>query len=335
MQKLIVYFIIIISFSFCKNSKSIPEFITNEGAIYGTYYRVIYESPKAVDLNVDIEEELHRLDMSLSTFKSESILTKVNYNKQVKLDNLFIKVFEKSKEISKLTNNAFDPTVAPLVNVWGFGFKQKQQVTLELIDSIMQFVGINKVKIDDGLVIKEDERLMLDFSAIAKGYSVDIIGELLAKKGCKNYLVEIGGEVVAKGINKNGRVWRIGINEPNDNEPVAAAKLQAIISLSDKAIATSGNYRNFYVENGKKYAHTINPHTGYPVDHGLLSASVLANDCMTADAYATAFMVLGVEKTKEIADNLEGIDVYLIYADENGDNQVVFTEGFSEYILAE
>ena len=285
----------------CNAKKANSKYISNEGFIYGTIYHITYESPDGNDLKAGIEKELNMLDISVSTFNKESVLSKVNRNEDVILDNYFVKVFNKAIEVSEISGGAFDVTVAPLVNAWGFGFKAKENVTASLIDSILDFVGYQKVKIENNIIVKDDPRTMLDFSAIAKGYAVDVAGDYLKRMGCKNYMVEIGGEVVARGVNKEGKTWRIGINKPKDNEPITPSELEAIISLPDKAIATSGNYRNFYIENGKKYAHTINPHTGYPVDHNLLSASVIADDCMTADAYATACMVLGVEKTIEMS----------------------------------
>lgn len=315
--------------------KNTPKYVYNQGNIFGTYFHIVYEHPKGNDLIVEIEDELHRLDMSLSTYKKESVLSKVNTNQPVVLDDLFVNVYKKSKEISELTGGAFDPTVAPLVNAWGFGFKKKEFVTAALIDSLMDFVGYEKSQLTDAEIRKTDKRLMLDFSAIAKGYAVDVIGDFLAEEGCENYMVEIGGEVVAHGKNKDGVFWRIGINEPNDNEPVAPSELQAIVSLQNKALATSGNYRNFYIEDGVKYAHTIDPKTGYPVNHSLLSATVLANDCMTADALATALMVLGVDKAKQLVEKLEGVQVFLIYDEGNSENEVIMTEGFEQYIVGD
>lgn len=326
---LAVFFILLLLHS-CKTPD--PEYIFNEGTIFGTIYHLSYESPKGVDFKEEIALELQHLDMSLSTYKTESVLSKVNTNRDVELDDLFLTVFNKAIEISKITDGAFDVTVAPLVNVWGFGFKQKETVTQHLIDSIETFVGYRKVHLENGLIVKEDDRLMLDFSAIAKGYAVDVIGDLLRKKGCGNFMVEIGGEVVAKGVNKDGNIWKIGINEPNDNEPMVPSALQAIILLKNKAVATSGNYRNFYIEDGKKYAHTINPETGYPVDHSLLSATVIANNCMTADAFATAFMVMGVEKAQKLIAKLKDVDVFLIYDNGNEENKVVMTNNFQNYI---
>lgn len=323
--------VMLILFS-CNTKKTNSKYISNEGFIYGTIYHITYESPDGNDLKDGIEKELNILDRSVSTFNKESVLSKVNRNEDVVLDNYFTKVFNKAIEVSEISEGAFDVTVAPLVNAWGFGFKTKENVTSSLIDSILNFVGYQKVKIENNIIIKDDPRTMLDFSAIAKGYAVDVAGDYLRSMGCKNYMVEIGGEVVARGINKEGKVWRIGINKPKDNEPITPSELEAIIFLPDKAIATSGNYRNFYIENGKKYAHTINPHTGYPVDHNLLSASIIADDCMTADAYATACMVLGVEKTLKMSSKVPGIEIMLIYSDEEGNNQIKFTKGFEKYI---
>ncbi len=316
----------------CNTKKANSKYISNEGLVYGTIYHITYESPDGTDLKSGIERELSRLDSSVSTFNKTSVLSKVNRNEDVLLDDYFKRVFNKAMEVSEISGGAFDVTVAPLVNAWGFGFKSKENVTPFLIDSILDFVGYNKVRVENDLIVKDDPRIMLDFSAIAKGYAVDVAGEYLKKMGCKNYMVEIGGEVVAKGVNKEGKVWRIGINKPKDNEPITPSELEAIISLPDKAIATSGNYRNFYIENGKKYAHTINPHSGYPVDHNLLSASVIADDCMTADAYATACMVLGVEKTIEMSSKVPGIEIMLIFSDEERNNQIKFSKGFEQYI---
>lgn len=325
--------LLILSVFFFQQCRKPAQYFTNDGLIYGTYYHVVYESPDGNDLHNEITGALNQLDYSVSTFKEESVLSKVNTNQEVVLDSIFLTVYRKAEEISRLTQGAFDPTVAPLVNAWGFGFKKKESVTPALIDSIRAFVGCEKVWLENGKINKNDPRTMLDFSAIAKGYAVDIVGAVLASKGCANYMVDIGGEVLARGLNREGNIWRIGINEPNDDEPANPAELQAIIALKDKAIATSGNYRNFYVENGKKYAHTINPFTGYPVEHSLLSASVLADDCMTADALATAMMVLGIDKALELSKNIPSVEIFLICQDESGENAVVMSKGFEKYIL--
>jgi FAD:protein FMN transferase len=333
MNRFFLYLIVALGLGAC--TTPVPKYIVNDGAIFGTYYHIVYESPKGVDFSSEITDELHRFDMSLSTYQKESVLSKVNQNIEVELDSLFINVFDRSLEIAAITGGTFDPTVAPLVNAWGFGFRKKEQVTDALIDSIKAFVGFQKVKRKNGFIEKDDPRLMLDYSAIAKGYGVDVIGLLLHSFGCKNYMVEIGGEVVAKGINREGKPWRIGINQPNENESFVPSTLQAIVALENKALATSGNYRNFYYEGGKRYAHTIDPFTGYPVEHNLLSATVLATDCMTADAFATAFMVMGLEKAQELIMKRPDIEAFLIYADENGENQLLMTKGFQKCIINE
>jgi len=221
------------------------------------------------------------------------------------------------------------------VNVWGFGFKNKEQVTPELIDSLKNIVGYKKVRLENGRLVKEHPNTMLDCSAIAKGFACDMVGEYLKKQGCKNFMVEIGGEVVALGKNEKGNYWAIGISNPNENEAFANQQLKAIVQLKDRALATSGNYRNFYVEDGVKYAHTIDPKTGYPVQHSLLSTTVLADDCMTADAFATAFMVSGLEKSIEIAEAIQEIEVYFIYSDEEGNYQTYSSPGFKQLLTKE
>lgn len=316
--------------SACSTKK--PQTVFNEGFIFGTVYHITYESPDGSDLHDQIKTELKRLDFSFSTYNKESVISKINRNESFETDSLFRVVFLRSVEISKASGGAFDPTVAPLVNAWGFGFKNAETISNTLIDSLRQFVGMDKIELKNDVIVKSDPRVMLDFSAIAKGYAVDVVGNLLHRLGCRNYMVEIGGEVVAKGVNQHKAVWRIGINEPNDDEPLSSANFQAIIQLPDKAVATSGNYRNFYEKDGKKYAHTIDPSTGYPVDHSLLSATVVAKDCMTADAWATAFMVLGIEKAYILANNLNELDAYFIFSDESGERKTMQTDHFDRYI---
>jgi len=305
-----------------------PEYIYNEGFVYGTIYHFVYQSPNGKDLKPAIENRLKELDLIFSTFNKESEISKVNTNQPVNLSGLFINCFNKAQEVSQISGGAFDITVAPLVNAWGFGFKNKDTITGVLIDSLKNITGYQKVRLDGCRIVKDNPAIMLDMSAIAKGYTCDLIGDFLAGKGCKNYMVEIGGEVVAKGANREGKAWSIGISKPVDDALSINNEYQAIVSLPAHGLATSGNYRNFYIENGKKYAHTIDPKTGYPVQHSLLSATVLASDCMTADAFATAFMVLGIEKSIELSKQLPGIEVYLIYAGEDGSNKVYTSENF-------
>jgi thiamine biosynthesis lipoprotein len=309
------------------------KYIYNKGMVYGTVYSITYESPNGIDLQDKITEKFNGYNLMFSTYAKESIISKINSNQPTELSNEFIICFNKAREVSKKTNGAFDITAGAMVNAWGFGPEEKKKMTQEKVDSLIQITGYEKIKLEDGRIIKENPNIKLDMSAIAKGYTSDLIGNFLAENGCKNYMVEIGGEVAAKGINERGKIWTIGINKPDENDIFGTTELQAKVKLSDHGLATSGNYRNFYVEDGKKYAHTIDPKTGYPVQHSILSSTVIANNCMTADAYATAFMVLELEQGIEIARNIQEIEVFFIYADEQGNNQVYMSDGFGEYII--
>ena len=309
------------------------EYIKNSGFIHGTTYSIIYNNNK--DLKQEIEAQMHLVDNSLSTYDSTSVISLINNNKPYELDSMFIEVFNKSQEIAEITNGAFDITVAPLVNVWGFGFTNRNNITQELIDSIMPFIGYKSIKLEDNEIVKENANTMLDASAIAKGYSVDVVCDFLENNNINNYLVEIGGEVRCSGTKADSSLWKVGIDKPIDDTLVVNRELQEIVQLSGKTIATSGNYRQFYYKDGVKYSHTINPKTGYPVNHSILSASVITNKCHVADAYATAFMVLGVEKAKEIASKLNYIEIYLIYTDETNTNKVFVSDGFKKYLIKE
>ena len=315
----------------CQNSPS--KYIYNKGMVYGTIYSITYESPKGIDLQEEITEKFNEYNRMFSTYDKESIISKINNNEPVELSAEFINCYEKAVEVSEITNGAFDITAGAMVNAWGFGPEEKKKMTQEKVDSLILITGFQKIKLEDGQIIKKNPNIKIDMSAIAKGYTSDLIGNFLAEKGCKNYMVEIGGEVAAKGINERGKTWTIGINKPDDTDIFGNTELQAKVKLTDHGLATSGNYRNFYVEDGKKYAHTIDPKAGYPVQHSILSSTVIANDCMTADAYATAFMVLGLESSIEIARRVAEIEVFFIYADEQGNNQVYMSEGFEEYII--
>jgi len=236
-------------------------------------------------------------------------------------------------EVSRHSDGIFDITCAPLINVWGFGFSKKDSVTPAMIDSLKTFVGYQKVHLEGNKIVKEDPRLLLNCSAIAKGYACDVIARLLEKEGVENYMVDIGGEVVMKGVNPNGICWRIGINVPEDDSTNTKNQYDEIVQLCKKgAIATSGNYRNFYIKDGKKYAHTIDPRTGYPAEQNILSATIVAEECITADAYATAFMAMGLEKARQMADSIPGIEYYVIYSDEEGKHQVEYSEGMLPYL---
>ena len=298
--------------------------------IFGTAYKIVYQHDK--DLSKEIREELMKVDFSLSPFNEKSVITAVNQNRDVVLDTLFLDVFTKAMEISRETDGAFDITVAPLVNAWGFGFKNETRPTPRQVDSLLQIVGYKKVRLEDNKIIKQDRRMMLDCSAIAKGYGVDVVARYLRSLGIRNFMVEIGGEVVTSGVNPQRLPWRVGVVKPSEDSLNVNNELQTILNVTDKAMATSGNYRNFYYKNGKRFAHTIDPKTGFPVQHSLLSATVLADECAVADAYATSFMVMGLERAKKLLERHPELMVYLIYDDGKDSLAVWFSPSLQDKI---
>lgn len=317
--------------SACKTAPS--KYIYNQGFVYGTMYHVVYESPNGKDFQDEITQKLDEYNQIFSTYEPTSTISKINNNESVKPGSLFLECYKRSMEISEITDGAFDITAGPMVNAWGFGPEDKKKMTQEIVDSLKEITGYQKIQLKDGRILKDNPNMKLDMSAVAKGFTCDLMGIFLEEKGCENYMVEIGGEVVALGKNEKGRVWTIGISKPDETSFFASSDLQAKVQLPEHALATSGNYRNFYEENGKRYAHTIDPATGYPVQHSLLSTTVLADDCMTADAFATSFMVLGLEKSIEIANQHPEIKVYFIYAGDDGENQVYMSEEFKEHLV--
>lgn len=289
------------------------SYIKDSGMVFGTTYSITYQYHE--NLKSDIEGVMQQVDNSLSPFNKSSVITAINNNTSTKADKYLTEVFTLAQTVNKETDGAFDITVAPLVNAWGFGFRSGTRPTDAQIDSLLAIVGQEKVTLKDGEIIKSDPRIMLDCSAIAKGFGVDKVAEFLAGKGIENFLVEIGGEISARGKNSRGTEWNIGVTKPVDDSLSINQENQTVLQITDKAMATSGNYRNFYYEGGKKYAHTINPHTGKPAQSDILSATVMAQTCAVADAYATAFMVLGSEKAKEILKKHPELQAYLILSD--------------------
>ncbi len=313
-----------------RHNRTIPYQIDN-GLIFGTVYKVTYQYDE--NLKEEIEAALKRFDGSLSPFNDTATITRVNHNEDFVPDTFFINVFRRSMEISKETDGAFDITVAPLANAWGFGFKKGTFPDSAMIDSLQEITGYTKVNLSaEGKVMKQDPRIMLSCSAIAKGYAVDVIAQLLEQKGIRNFMVDIGGEIVVRGENPKKDLWRIGINKPVDDSLSMNQEIQTVLNITNIGMATSGNYRNYYYKDGKKYAHTIDPRTGYPVQHNILSATVIARDCMSADAYATAFMVMGLEEAEQFANAHPDIDACFIYSDENGKLQTFLTNGMEKYV---
>lgn len=307
------------------------KYQTSQGEIFGTTYHVSYNSTQ--NLDKEIEQELFRVDTIFSLFKENSLLSRFNRGEDKgKGNTLFAEVIKLSLEISNETEGAFDITVAPLVNAWGFGFKNKQPLSNKQVDSLQKLVGYQHLSFNGKELTKDIPNLQIDCGAIAKGYAVDRIAKLLSDKGCPNYMVEIGGEVVVKGNNDKGEKWKIGINKPTQHALPTEEDLQTLLSLTNCGIATSGNYRNFYIKDGKKYAHSIDPKTGYPVQHSLLSATVITQSCAKSDALATAFMVMGLDKAKAFVETHKDIQVYFIYADEKGNYQVWMSDGMKPLI---
>lgn len=295
-----IYPALILSLALLVSCQPKAHYFSHQGNVFGTYYNIRYEAEQ--DQLSAIEDVFLRLDTSLSMFNDSSLISRINRGETTTVNDLFEHVYETALWLSEISNGAFDITVAPLVNAWGFGFKNQKNVTPEQIDSLRSFVGYQSISLQNHQLIKQHAQTMLDASAIAKGYACDLVAEVLRNAGAENLLVDIGGEVVAQGVNEKGNPWRVGITKPIDDTTCTQQELQEIIQTTHIAMATSGNYRRFYYEGGERRSHTIDPRTGYPVQHNLLSATIIASDCMTADAIATACMVLGADSALHLID---------------------------------
>lgn len=307
----------------CSNRAA--KYRTLDGFAQGGTFHLVYELPdsnRIANLPDSLTLYFLQIDKSLSGYDSSSIVSQINRGENPALDSLFIECFNKSKEVYEATKGAFDISAAPLFDIWGFGFKGKETVTVAKIDSIRQFVGMDKLSIVYDTVSKAhylqktDPRMKVNFNAIAQGYTCDYICRKLEEMGISNYLLEVGGEIMCKGVNAKGNEWNIAIDKPLDGNFIPGEDVQAIIELSGRGLVTSGNYRKFYIEEGEKFSHTINPETGYPVKHNLLSATVIAPTATMADAYATFFMVIGLEKAKEFLEGKDNMDALLVYGEQ-------------------
>lgn len=296
-----------------------------------TYYRITYNYPH--DLNNEILFIYNTFYESLNPFDSQSIISKVNNNEKVVLDAIFIEAFNRSMELANKTKGVFDPTCSPLINLWGFGFKSMEEPSDSLINEIMEYVGYNKISLKGDSIEKQDSRVQLNFSAIGDGFSCDIIARYLDSKGVNDYMVDIGGEIVTKGKNKTGSDWSVGIVKPPKYLGAdKSSEFATILRLTGKAaIATSGNYNNYRSQNSKRYGHTINPQTGYPVNNRILSVTVIAPDCTTADAYATAIMAVEANKLDELLQTNGAFEYYIIYLDVQDNYRVRQSESMKEY----
>ncbi len=329
-QKTSGSFIIVLAlFTSCQSAQN--TFQKNEGSVFATYYSIVYQSE--TDYHEEIKHLFTIFNSSLSTYDPSSVISRINsQEKGVKADSFFINVFEKAQEFTEITGGAFDMSVAPLVNVWGFGFEKEENVKPELIDSLKELTGMQYVSIKDGTVVKEKPGLMLDASGIAKGYGVDVVADFLRKEGVINFMVEIGGEIAVEGVNSKGQQWRIGIDKPIFDTLVLDRETALIVTLSGKALATSGNYRNFYIKDGIRYSHIIDPRSGYPVQNNMLSATLIAPDCITADAFATACMVLGADESLQLINQHAYLEACFIVDDGNDNVDILYSSNFHQYI---
>lgn len=314
-------------FSGCQPKEDL-QYNKIEGFAQGTSYHITYAMTDSIDLQASIDSILRDFDLSLSSYIPESVLSRLNRNETDQVDQRFKRLYEVAVKVNRQSGGAFDLTVMPLVNAWGFGPGRKMNVDSSLIDSLLQYVGMEKIRLEGNKLIKSNPGISIDVNAIAQGQSVDEVALYLESLGCNNYMVEIGGEVRTLGKNPKGQIWKIGIDRPEFGNSIPGLSLQAIVKLKNKSLATSGNYRKFYEENGVKFTHSIDPSTGYPARQEILSATIVCDECIDADAYATACMVMGLEKSKVMLSALKGVEAYLIYGDPEGNYQVYSTEGF-------
>lgn len=307
------------------------QFVAFSGFAQGSTYTISYYDSDGKNYQKEIDSIFKTIDKSVSIYDSTSLISCINKSEEkIKTDKYFEDIFKKAIKISEETKGAFDVTVGSLVNAFGFGFKNREHISDTLIDSLKKLVGYMNVKIENGYFEKNNSAICIDFNAIAQGYTVDVISSFLESKSIEDYIVEVGGEVYAKGKKVNGDDWNVGIEKPGENN--FERELKATVRLENKALATSGNYRKFYIENGVKYSHTIDPSTGYPVKHSLLSVSVVADNCTDADAYATAFMVMGLEKSKTFLKSHKNLEAYFIYSGTDGKMLTYISDGLKQLL---
>ena len=336
MKRIIAFLAVSLLVFSCEKDNEIANHVY-QGEALGTTYMVSYFSNEDLNFERSMDSIMDEINSSMSTYITKSDISRINRgDATVKVDKNFVNVFNASNKIYKETNGFFDPTVGVLVNAYGFGPGEPlKTIDSVKLDSLKNLVGFDKISInEDRTIQKEDPSIYLDFNAIAKGYAIDVIAEYLESEKVDNYLIELGGELRAKGRNlENENSWIVGIDDPNQQE--GKRRLFAKLKLENSAMATSGNYRKYREDSitGQKYVHTVNPITGKAERSNLLSASVLAGNCMLADGYATAFMALGLERTKEVLGKLDDVEVYILYSTEDGEMEVFSTPGFEKYLV--
>lgn len=309
-----------------------PKKMVLQGQAQGSYYAVTYFDEQGRNFQHEIDSIFHAVDISVNLWVHNSVISKVNRNEEVTLDSIFIDNFRIAQEAARLSNGYFDPTISPIVAAWGFSYKKGDSITPQLIDSLKQLVDYRKVRIKNGKVIKETPAITLDFNAIAQGYTSDLIAGFLDSHNIKDYLVDTGGEIMARGEKPNGQPWIVGIEKPAENwdsEQVVHTR----IALCNKGLVTSGSTRKYVERDGKRYSHCINPKTGYPVEHQLLSVTVLAENSVWADALASICMVMGLEQSLPLIDSLGGVEAYYIFVNKQGELETYATEGFQSLVV--
>ena len=309
-----------------------PQRIVLQGLAQGSYYAVTYFDEENRNFQPEIDSIFHAVDMSVNLWVDSSIISKVNRNEDVTLDSIFIDNFNIAQEAARLSDGYFDPTISPIVAAWGFSYKSGDSITPQLIDSLKQLVNYRKICIENGKVIKENPDMKLDFNAIAQGYTSDMIAAFLESRGINNYLVDTGGEIMARGSKPNGQPWIVGIEKPAENWD-SEQVVQTRIALRDKGLVTSGSTRKYVERNGRRYSHCIDPKTGYPVEHNVLSATVLAENSVWADALASICMVMGMEKSLPLIESMDGVEAYYIFVNEQNELETFATEGFRELLI--
>ena len=329
MKRWIILFIGLVILASCGKQ---PKKMVLQGLAQGSYYAVTYYDEQGRNFQHEIDSIFHAVDMSVNLWVDSSVISQVNRNEDVVLDQIFIDNFNIAQEAAKLSDGYFDPTVSPIVAAWGFSYKVGDSITPQLIDSLKQWVDYRKVRIENGKVIKENPNMTLDFNAIAQGYTSDLIAAFLESRGIKSYLVDTGGEIMAKGEKTNGKPWIVGIEKPAENKE-SEQVVQTRIALRDKGLVTSGSTRKYVERNGKRYSHSINPKTGYPVEHNVLSVTVLAENSVWADALASICMVMGLEQSLPLIESSDGVEAYYIYSNEQNELETFATEGFKTLIV--
>ena len=309
-----------------------PQKITLQGLAQGSYYAITYYDEQNRNFQREIDSIFHAVDVSVNLWVDSSVISKVNRNEEVALDSIFIDNFRIAQEAARLSDGYFDPTISPIVAAWGFSYKNGDSITPQLIDSLKQLVDYRKIRIENGKIVKENPAMTLDFNAIAQGYTSDLIACFLKSRGIKNYLVDTGGEIMAQGEKPNGQSWIVGIEKPAENWD-SERVLQTRIALRDKGLVTSGSTRKYVERNGKRYSHCIDPKTGYPVEHNVLSVTVLAENSVWADALASICMVMGMERSLPLIENMDGVEAYYILVNDQNELETFATEGFRALVM--